>query len=141
MAKFAKLVNSKIRLVKPGLVFNDGIAWSGCKSVATPEAEEVPAILGRHQGNVKKAEFSADEDDHDSDYGSDALTNLDSNIFQSIASQAPTEKINKKAPVALRTRNIATNRVKVLPVLRAIKAKKGSNITKNTKPTHPCFYK
>lgn len=84
---------------------------------------------------------STDEDDHGSDYGSDVLTNLDSDIFQSTASQAPTEKTNKTVPVALKTRNVATKRVKIVPVSRATKAKRGSDITKSTNHTYLCFYK
>lgn len=84
---------------------------------------------------------SADEDDHDSDYGSDVVSNLDSDIFQSTASQALTEKTNKAVSVALGTRNIATKRVMIVPVSRATKVKKGSDSTKSTNHIHPCFYK
>lgn len=84
---------------------------------------------------------SADEDDHDSDYGSDVLTNLDSDIFQSTASRALTEKTKKIVPVALGTRNIATKRVMIVPVSRATKVKNASDITKSTHHIHPCFYK
>ncbi len=84
---------------------------------------------------------STDEDDNGSDYGSDVLTNLNSDIFQSTASQAPTEKTNKIFPVALRTQNVATKKVKIVPVSRATKVKKGSDITKSTNHTYLCFYK
>ncbi len=66
-------------------------------------------------------------------------TNLDSDIFQSTASQAPTEKTNKTVPVALRTRNVATKRVKIVLVSRATKVKKSSDITKSTNHTHLCI--
>ncbi len=80
--------------------------------------------------------LSTDEDDHGSDYGSDVLTNLDSDIFQSTASQAPTKKTNKTVSVALRTQNVATKRMKTV-LFHGNKGEKGSDITKV--PNTPIF--
>ncbi len=82
---------------------------------------------------------STDKDDHGNDYGSDVLTSLDSDIFQSTASQAPIEKTNTTVPVALGTRNVAAKRVKIVLVSRATKVKKSSDTTKSTNNTHLCI--
>ena len=76
----------------------------------------------------------ADDGYQDSDYGSDLLTNPDSETFKSIASQAPTEKTDKTVPVASQTRNIATRREKVLPTPRETKVNRNSHNSKSTKP-------
>ncbi len=84
---------------------------------------------------------STDEDDHGSYYGSDVLINLNSNIFQSTASQATTKRTNKTVLVTLRTQNVATKRIKIVLFLQATNMKKGSDITKSTNHPHLCFYK
>ncbi len=57
----------------------------------------------------------ADMRRHGSDYGSDVLTNLDFDIFESSASQAFSEKTDRTVPVASKTGNITTRREKILP--------------------------
>ncbi|WP_375449199.1 hypothetical protein [uncultured Nostoc sp.] len=75
----------------------------------------------------------ADDGYQDSDYGSDLLTNPDSDTFKSIASQAATEKTDKTV-VASQNRSIATRREKVLPTPRVTKVNRNSHDSKSTKP-------
>ena len=75
----------------------------------------------------------ADMSCHGSDYGIDVLTNLDSDIFESSAPQTFSEKTDRTVFVALRTRNIATKREKILPKPQGSKYQKSITITKSTK--------
>ncbi len=80
---------------------------------------------------------STDEDDHDGDYGSHVLTNLDSDIFESTASQAPTDKSNKTISFDLRTRNVDTKKMNIVFVSRATEVKKTVMLLRV--PTTPIF--
>lgn len=84
---------------------------------------------------------STDEDGDRSDYKKKVLTYFNTDIFQSIASQASTKKIEMIVFDILTIWNNATKNVNIVSVSPVAKVKKSSNITKSTNYINSCIYR